>query len=44
MILSAAEIARDCDIPVSEVAGREFWASGDEAELRDFELVFDPRI
>lgn len=44
MLLSAAEIARDCDIPLSEVAGREFWARGDETELHDFELVFDPRV
>ncbi|MFE5285760.1 hypothetical protein ACFRAQ_12435 [Nocardia sp. NPDC056611] len=44
MILSAAEIARDCDLPVSEVAGREFLATGDSQGLRGFELVYDPRL
>ncbi|MFE2994251.1 hypothetical protein ACFXG4_04870 [Nocardia sp. NPDC059246] len=43
MDLDAAEIARDCDIPLSEVAGREFTATGDRTGLRDFQLVNDPR-
>ncbi|TLF96791.1 hypothetical protein FEK35_27250 [Nocardia cyriacigeorgica] len=44
MRLSAAAIAADCSLPVSEVAGREYIASGDEHGLRDFQLVDDPRI
>ncbi|RJO74153.1 hypothetical protein D5S18_18545 [Nocardia panacis] len=44
MILSAAEIARDADIPVNELPGREFTATGDEHALRDFRLVDDPRL
>ncbi|WP_040853795.1 hypothetical protein [Nocardia niigatensis] len=44
MILPAAEIARDADIPVNELPGREFTATGDENGLRDFKLVNDPRI
>lgn len=43
LILSAAEIARDCDMPVGEVVGREYTAAGDESGLRDFRLVRDPR-
>ncbi|MFE3059106.1 hypothetical protein [Nocardia sp. NPDC059239] len=44
MDLDAAEIARDCDIPLSEVAGREFTATGDQSGLHDFALVNDPRV
>ncbi|WP_378735491.1 hypothetical protein [Nocardia brasiliensis] len=44
MILSAAEIARDCDMPAGEVVGRELTALGDAEGLHDFQLVNDPRL
>ncbi|MBF6135860.1 hypothetical protein IU501_22985 [Nocardia otitidiscaviarum] len=44
IVLSAAEIARDCDLPTpGEVVGREFIAAGDANGLHDFELKHDPR-
>ncbi|WP_280357898.1 hypothetical protein [Nocardia otitidiscaviarum] len=44
-VLSAAEIARDCDLPnPGEVVGREFTAAGDVNGLREFRLVHDPRV
>ncbi|WP_280421965.1 hypothetical protein [Nocardia carnea] len=44
LILSAAEMGQDCDIPAGEVIGREFTAAGGEREpLHDFRLVHDPR-
>lgn len=45
LILSAAEMGRDCDIPAGEVIGREFTAAGSQDEpLHDFRLVHDPRV
>ncbi|AYF77855.1 hypothetical protein D7D52_33095 [Nocardia yunnanensis] len=44
MIVSAAEIALDCDMPVNEVPGRELTADGDQNGLHDFRLVHDPRL
>ncbi|WP_416566401.1 hypothetical protein [Nocardia testacea] len=45
LILSAAVIGRDCDIPAGEVIGREFTAAGSEhGPLHDFRLVHDPRL
>ncbi|MVU78216.1 hypothetical protein GPX89_13295 [Nocardia sp. ET3-3] len=44
MLLSVAEIARDCDLPEIEVVGREYTAAGDENGLREFQLVHDPRL
>ncbi|WP_039828095.1 hypothetical protein [Nocardia testacea] len=45
LILSAAEMGRDCDIPAGEVVGREFTAAGGQHErLHDFRLVHDPRL
>lgn len=44
MDLDAAEIARDCGLPLSEVCGREYTATGDRNGLRTFRLVNDPRL
>ncbi|WP_280470989.1 hypothetical protein [Nocardia cyriacigeorgica] len=45
LILSAAEMGRDVDIPAGEVVGREFTAAGGRGErLHDFRLVHDPRM
>ncbi|WP_306357436.1 MULTISPECIES: hypothetical protein [unclassified Nocardia] len=44
MTLDAVEIARDCDLPLREVCGREYTGIGDEKGLRDFRLVNDPRV
>lgn len=45
LILSAAEMGRDVDIPAGEVVGREFTAAGGQDErLHDFRLVHDPRV
>ena len=44
LILSAAAIGRDCQMPAGEVVGREFTAAGGrDQELHDFRLVDDPR-
>ena len=44
LILPAADMGRDCDIPAGEVIGREFTAAGSQTEpLHDFRLVRDPR-
>ncbi|MFC9874845.1 hypothetical protein [Nocardia salmonicida] len=44
LILSAAAIGRDCQMPPGEVIGREFTAAGSRDEpLHDFRLVHDPR-
>lgn len=44
MKLSVAEIAADCDLPASEVTGREYTATGDADGLSGFRLVRDPRV
>lgn len=44
MDLDAAEIARDCDLPLAEVCGREYTATGDRTGLHDYRLVNDPRV
>ncbi|MFI9507554.1 hypothetical protein [Nocardia sp. NPDC052566] len=44
MLVSVAEIARDCGMPENEVVGRELTARGDAQELHDFRLVHDPRL
>lgn len=45
LVLSAAVMGRDCDIPAGEVIGREFTAAGSRDELlHDFRLVHDPRL
>ncbi|WP_280442246.1 hypothetical protein [Nocardia brasiliensis] len=44
MILSAAEIGRDCGMSASEVVGRELTAVGDAEAMRDFQLVDDPQL
>ncbi|MFI8977427.1 hypothetical protein ACIGO9_31425 [Nocardia asteroides] len=44
MIVSAAAIGLDCDMPAGEVVGREFTAAGTQnGQLHDFRLVHDPR-
>lgn len=45
LVLSAAVMGRDCDIPAGEVIDREFTAAGGQDEpLHDFRLVHDPRL
>ncbi|WP_280201276.1 hypothetical protein [Nocardia cyriacigeorgica] len=45
LVLSAAEMGRDVDMPAGEVVGREFTAAGGPDEpLHDFRLVHDPRM
>ncbi|MGA6208090.1 hypothetical protein ACPESR_25385 [Nocardia testacea] len=44
MVLSAPTIAADCNLPLDEVVGREYTATGDERGLQDFRLVNDPRV
>lgn len=44
MALSAVAIAADCMLPLSEVRGREYTATGDARRLTDFRLAFDPRL
>lgn len=45
LVVSAAVMGRDCDIPAGEVIDREFTAAGGQDEpLHDFRLVHDPRL
>jgi hypothetical protein len=44
MWVPAALIAEQAGLPINELPGREFSATGDRKSLTDFRLVFDPRL
>lgn len=43
MMVRAGDVAEQADLPVGELPGRSFWATGDANGLSGFELVDDPR-
>ncbi|MFI7527508.1 hypothetical protein [Nocardia salmonicida] len=43
MMVRAGDVAEQAELPVGELPGRSFWATGDAQGLTGFELVDDPR-
>ncbi len=42
--MPAADIAAAAGVPVNELPGRWFWATGDRGALTGFRLINDPRL